>query len=204
MAENKHDAAQQEQEIVDAAVAETANDAALDEQQAAEGGASSTPQAQIEGLQLQLEQAKEQALRALADTQNARRRAEKDVESAHKFALDKFCNALLPVVDNLERAQQAADVSDDEAVKSILQGVELTHKSFIDVLNKFNLEQVDPLGEPFDPQFHQAITMVENPDAEPNSVLDVMQKGYILNGRLIRPAMVVVSKAPTAKIDETA
>lgn len=204
MAENKHDAAQQEQEIVDAAVAETANDAALDEQQAAEGGAPSTPQAQIEGLQLQLEQAKEQALRALADTQNARRRAEKDVESAHKFALDKFCNALLPVVDNLERAQQAADVSDDEAVKSILQGVELTHKSFIDVLNKFNLEQVDPLGEPFDPQFHQAITMVENPDAEPNSVLDVMQKGYILNGRLIRPAMVVVSKAPTAKIDETA
>ena len=204
MAKDKHDAAQQEQQIAEEAVAETTNDAPLDEQQAAEGGAPSTPQAQIDDLQLRLEQAKEQALRALADTQNARRRAEKDAESAHKFALDKFCNALLPVVDNLERAQQAAGASEDEAVKSILQGVELTHKSFIDVLNKFNLEQVNPLGEPFDPQFHQAITMLENPDAEPNSVLDVMQTGYTLNGRLIRPAMVVVSKAPTPKIDETA
>ncbi len=204
MAEDKYDAAQHEQQIIDEAVAGTVNEAPVDEQQTAEGGAPSTPQAQIENLQLQLEQAKEQALRALADTQNARRRAEKDVESAHKFALDKFCNALLPVVDNLERAQQAAGASEDEAVKSILQGVELTHKSFIDVLNKFNLEQVNPLGEPFDPQFHQAITLLENPDAEPNSVLDVMQTGYTLNGRLIRPAMVVVSKAPTTKIDERA
>ncbi len=203
MAEDKHNAAQHEQHIANEA-RETANDAALDEQQASDASASATPQSQIEDLQLQLEQAKEQALRALADTQNVRRRAEKDVESAHKFALDKFCNALLPVVDNLERAQQVAGAGEDEAVKGILQGVELTHKSFIDVLNKFNLEQIDPLGEPFDPQFHQAMTMVENPDAEPNSVIDVMQKGYVLNGRLIRPAMVVVSKAPSAKIDETA
>lgn len=204
MAEDKYDAAQEEQQIVEEAVAETANDAPLGEQQAAEDSAPATPQAQIESLQLQLEQAKEQALRALADTQNARRRAEKDVEGAHKFALEKFCNALLPVVDNLERAQQSAGTSDDAALKSLLQGVELTHKSFIDVLSKFNLEQVDPLGEPFDPQFHQAMSMVENPDAEPNSVLTVMQRGYTLNGRLIRPAMVVVSKAPTPKIDETA
>ncbi len=204
MAEDKYDAAQEEQQIVEEAVAETANDAPLGEQQGAEDSAPATPQAQIESLQLQLEQAKEQALRALADTQNARRRAEKDVEGAHKFALEKFCNALLPVVDNLERAQQSAGTSDDAALKSLLQGVELTHKSFIDVLSKFNLEQVDPLGEPFDPQFHQAMSMVENPDAEPNSVLTVMQRGYTLNGRLIRPAMVVVSKAPTPKIDETA
>ncbi len=204
MAEDKHDAAQHEQQLAEDNVADAASEAFLNEQQATEGEATSTPQSQIEDLQLQLEQAREQALRALADTQNARRRAEKDVESAHKFALDKFCNALLPVVDNLERAQQAAGASEDEAVKSILQGVELTHKSFIDVLNKFNLEQVNPLGEPFDPQFHQAMTMVENPDAEPNSVLTVMQRGYTLNGRLIRPAMVVVSKAPTPKIDETA
>lgn len=204
MADDKHKAAEKAQQIAEEAVAETDGEVATDDQEFDDSSEPASLQAQVEDLQVQLEQAKEQALRALADSQNTRRRAEKDVESAHKFGLEKFCNALLPVVDNLERAQQSAGITEDEAVKSLLQGVELTHKSFIDVLSKFNLEQVDPLGEPFDPQFHQAITMVENPDAEPNSVLDVMQKGYTLNGRLIRPAMVVVSKAATPKIDETA
>lgn len=204
MAGDKHEAAQQEQSAADEAVAETGDDAAMGEQTSDNSGDPATLQAQVEDLQVQLDRAKEQALRALADAQNMRRRAEKDVESAHKFALEKFCNALLPVVDNLERAQQSVGSTDDEAVKSLLQGVELTHKSFIDVLSKFNLEQIDPQGEPFDPQFHQAITMVESLDAEPNSVLDVMQKGYTLNGRLIRPAMVVVSKTAPPNIDETA
>ena len=107
------------------------------------------------------------------------------------------------VVDNLERAIESASV-DNEAVKSLVEGIELTHKSFIDVLKKFSVEQHDPVGEPFDPQLHQAMSMVENPDVEPNTVLSVMQKGYSLNGRLIRPAMVMVSKAAASTIDEQA
>lgn len=152
-----------------------------------------SPEDRIEELEQQLAEAKDQALRAVADAQNARRRAEKDVESAHKYALEKFTRDLLEVVDNLDRALLAAD-TDNEAVKPLAEGVELTHKRFVEVLKKFKVEEIDPVGEPFDPNLHQAITMVESPDAEPNTVIDVMQKGYELNGRLIRPAMVVVSK----------
>jgi molecular chaperone GrpE len=99
----------------------------------------------------------------------------------------------LPVVDNLERALQAAD-ADLEGVKPVLEGVELTLKGFVEALSKSNVEIVDPHGEPFDPEAHQAMSMIENPDVEPNSVVAVMQKGYRLNGRLLRPAMVIVSK----------
>lgn len=151
--------------------------------------------ARIAQLQSDLEQAGDRALRAQADAQNAKRRAEQDVEKARKYALERFAGELLPVVDNLERALEAAS-GDDEAIKPIADGVELTLKSFLDVLRKFQVEPVDPAGEPFDPQQHQAMGMIENPDAEPNTVLTVMQKGYTLNARLIRPAMVVVSKAP--------
>jgi molecular chaperone GrpE len=137
---------------------------------------------------------KEDVLRAQAETQNARRRAEQDVEKARKFALEKFVVELLPVADNLERAIAAGD-SEDEAQKVVLEGVALTHKSLLDSLKKFKVEAVDPFGEPFDPQLHQAMSMVPNPDVEPNTVLTVFQKGYTLNGRLVRPAMVVVSSA---------
>jgi molecular chaperone GrpE len=98
------------------------------------------------------------------------------------------------VVDNLERALEAAS-GEDDVVKPIAEGVELTLKSFLDALSKFNIEQVDPQGEPFDPNLHQAMSMIENDEVEPNSVIAVMQKGYTLNGRLVRPAMVMVSKA---------
>lgn len=152
-------------------------------------------EAKVEELEAQAAEAKDQALRAAAEAQNIRRRAEKDVESAHKFALEKFANALLPVVDNLERAKQQCEGSENDEVKALLEGVELTHKSFIDVLAKHDMQVVDPVGEPFDPQLHQAMTMVPNPAMEPNTVMDVMQKGFTLNGRLLRPAMVVVSKA---------
>lgn len=160
--------------------------------------------AQLEQAQQEAQDAKDQALRSAAEAQNIRRRSEKDVENAHKYALEKFAGELLVVVDNLERALDSAD-RDNEAVTSLVEGVELTHKSFIDVLTKFHLEQVDPAGEPFDPQVHQAMSMVENPDVEPNTVVAVMQKGYTLNGRLIRPAMVMVSKGGEQKptIDET-
>ncbi|MGS2718120.1 nucleotide exchange factor GrpE [Eionea flava] len=138
---------------------------------------------------------KEQALRAQADAQNTRRRAEQDVEKARKFALEKFVSDLLPVADNLERAIAAGN-PEDETQKAVIEGVELTLKSLQDTLKKHKVEMVNPAGEPFDPQLHQAMTMVPNPDMEPNTVMDVFQKGYTLNGRLVRPAMVVVSSAP--------
>ena len=107
------------------------------------------------------------------------------------------------VADNLERALETAD-KNDEVVKPLIEGVELTQKSLVDTLAKFNVVQLDPLGEPFDPQFHQAMSMVENPDVEPNTVTLVMQKGYTLNERLLRPAMVMVSKVATSSVDEQA
>jgi molecular chaperone GrpE len=149
---------------------------------------------ETEQLQQQVADANDNVLRIQAEMQNMRRRAERDVENAHKFALDKFSADLLPVVDNLERALSAID-TEDESQKAIAEGIELTLKSFLDVLVRFKIEAVDPAGEPFDANLHQAVSMVPNPDMEPNTVMDVFQKGYTLNGRLIRPAMVVVSSA---------
>ncbi len=151
--------------------------------------------AEIVELNGKLAEQSDSVLRAQAEVQNMRRRAERDVENAHKFALDKFSSDLLPVIDSLERATEAADNLDSEAVKAMKDGVELTLKMFVEALKKHGVEQVDPMGQPFDPEFHQAMSMVPNPDMEPNSVMAVMQKGYLLKGRLVRPAMVVVSKA---------
>ncbi len=147
-------------------------------------------------LQEDVAAAKDAAIRAQADAQNIQRRAEQDVEKARKFALERFCSELLPVADNLERALEAAAIAaiDDDIVKPIAEGVELTLKSFQSAMKKFNIEVVDRQGEPFDPQLHQAMSMVENNEVEPNTVIAVMQKGYTLNGRLVRPAMVMVSK----------
>ena len=160
-----------------------------------------SPEAQIEALEDELAKTRDDALRTLAEAQNIRRRSEKDIENARKFALEKFASELLGVADNLERALDSAD-KDNEVVKVLLEGVSLTQKSLVDTLAKFNIMQLDPLGEPFDPQFHQAMSMVENPDVEPNTVTLVMQKGYVLNERLLRPAMVMVSKAVAPSIDE--
>lgn len=146
---------------------------------------------------------KDQLQRTLADNQNVRRRAEQDVEKAHKFGVEKLIKELLPVVDNLERALASAPEEQDEALKAVLEGVSMTHKSFIDGLEKYQVAVIDPEGEPFNPEEHQAMSMVEAPDAEPNTVLAVVQKGYSLHGRLLRPAMVMVSKSP-AKVDEQA
>ena len=145
-------------------------------------------------LEVQLEEMRDQVLRHQAEVQNVKRRAEQDVEKARKYALERFCNELLPVVDSLEMAI-LSEPPDQEDSESILKGVKLTLKMFVDTLAKFNLEQMNPEGEPFDPKLHQAVSMVENNEVEPNTVLSVMQRGYILSGRLIRPAMVVVSKA---------
>ncbi len=136
---------------------------------------------------------KDSVIRAAAEEQNVRRRAQRDVENAHKFALEKFSNDLLPVVDTLERALDSQN-GDDESVKAMREGVELTLKMLLDALKKHGVEQLDPVGEPFNPQEHEAMSMQPNPDMEPNTVMAVLQKGYSLNGRLVRPAMVVVSK----------
>ena len=150
-------------------------------------------EATIEQLETDLGEAKEAALRAQADAINVQRRAEAEVDKARKFALERFVGEMLPVADNLERALAAAGEGD--ADKAIIEGVELTLKSLVDALRKNGVESIDPMGEPFDPQTAQAMSMVENPDVEPNTVIAVMQKGYSLNGRLVRPAMVMVSKA---------
>jgi molecular chaperone GrpE len=147
---------------------------------------------QIEELQQKLSTLGEQLLREQAEMQNVRRRAQRDIESAHKYALEKFASELLSVVDNLERAIEAID-AEDEAQKAVAEGLELTLKTFIEVLGKYNVEAVDPEGQPFDAELHQAVSTVPNNDVEPNTVINVFQKGYTLNGRLIRPAMVVVS-----------
>jgi|SRR5690554_5056558 molecular chaperone GrpE len=151
-------------------------------------------QAQIASLTADLEAARESVLRAQADAQNARRRAEQDVEKAHKFGLERIVNDLLPVVDNLERALAAVDPA-NEALAPMAEGIQLTLKAFLDSLARHQVVVVDPQGAPFDPQLHEAVSVVPNPDVEPNTVINVFQKGYTLHGRLVRPAMVVVAKA---------
>lgn len=151
-------------------------------------------QEQLEAAETAAGMARDEILRVQAEMQNLRRRTEQDIEKAHKFGQEKFSIELLAVMDNLERSAAAAEASEDEAVQAIKEGVELTLKGFMDCFQRFNIEAVDPLGEPFDPQLHQAMSIQESPDAEPNSVIAVMQKGYTLHGRVIRPAMVMVSK----------
>ena len=174
----------------DASVAD-AQDAPEGEQPADE---MSLLQEQLEAAEAAAGMARDELLRVQAEMQNLRRRTEQDIEKAHKFGQEKFSTELLAVMDNLERSADAAEASEDEAVQAIKEGVELTLKGFMDCFKRFNIEAVDPLGEPFDPQLHQAMSIQESPDAEPNSVIAVMQKGYTLHGRVIRPAIVMVSK----------
>lgn len=150
--------------------------------------------AEVERLQEELQDAKDQALRAVAEMQNVRRRAEQDVAKAHKFGLEKFVGDMVVVADNLERSVTA--MADENVDLTVLkEGIDLTLKSLVDGLKRHHVEAIDPEGTPFDPQLHQAMAAVEQADVEPNTVLNVYQKGYTLHGRLVRPAMVVVSKA---------
>lgn len=174
---------------------------AVEQAQSATDGASEaadvaqddSPEARIAALEEEVRLAKDQALRAAADAQNARRRAEQDAEKARKFALERFVKELLPVVDSLEKALES--LQNDESASVHREGLEMTLNLQLSALEKFGVKQLQPQGEPFDPQFHEAMTMVPNPAMEPNTVMDVLQKGYTLNERLVRPAMVVVSKA---------
>ncbi|GGE53620.1 protein GrpE [Streptosporangium jomthongense] len=181
--------------------------AAEEEMQAESQEAGQDEVSEVEALNEQLQDSREQMLRLQAEMQNVRRRAEIDVEKAHKFALEKFVKELLPVADSLEKAVESTEGQEgtDQLVASIRQGAEMTLSLLLSTLKKFNVEPINPVGEPFDPQQHEAMSMVPAPDAEPNSVVAVIQKGYLLNGRVVRPAMVMVAKAQDApKIDEQA
>jgi len=167
-----------------------------------------------EQLLLTLEDAKAKAdqhwnqlLLARAELENARRRSEREVENAHKYALEKFVRELLPVKDSLELGMAAA-LGEGTELEKLREGMELTLKMLAAAMEKFGVSEVDPKGEKFNPERHQAMAMQESPSAEPNTVLTVYQKGYLLNDRLIRPAMVVVSSSPDDKkgpsVDERA
>ena len=152
----------------------------------------------IANLEAQLAEAetreRDSVLRIKAEMENLRRRTELDVEKAHKFALEKFVNELLPVLDSLDRALEVAD-KDNDAMAAMVEGIELTRKSMLDVVAKFGVQVVADIDVPMDPNVHQAIAMVESDDVAAGNVLMVMQKGYTLNGRTIRAAMVSVAKA---------
>lgn len=156
--------------------------------------------ASYQELQKQLTEAEEKAgqyrermLRMQAETENTQRRVERDVANAHKFALEKFSLELLPVVDSLERAI-ATHTEDESGAGSLLDGVSLTLKMLVTAMEKFGIERVNPKGQPFNPELHQAVSTQADPEVKPNTVLSVLQSGYLLNNRLIRPALVVVAK----------
>ena len=152
----------------------------------------------IANLEAQLVEAqnreRDSVLRIKAEMENLRRRTEQDVEKAHKFALEKFVNELLPVIDSLDRALEVADKANPDNA-AMIEGIELTLKSMLDVVRKFGVEVIADTDVPLDPNVHQAIAMVESEEIEAGKVLGVMQKGYTLNGRTIRAAMVTVAKA---------
>lgn len=157
----------------------------------------------LAAAQATIAEQKDSVLRAKADSENARRRAEAEVEKARKFALERFAGELLPVADNLERALQLADTQ-NEAIKPMIDGIDITLKSFISTIEKFGMKVIDPQGEAFNPELHQAMSMQESADFAPNTVMAVMQKGYEISGRLLRPAMVMVSRAPEGGVDTQA
>lgn len=160
------------------------------EREAQQNGAALSLDERIAKLEAQLAEAQAAALYIKAEGENIRRRASDDIEKARKFALEKFSGELLAVKDSLDGALAVENAT----IESYKNGVELTAKQLLSVFEKFNIAEVNPLGEKFDPNKHQAISMLES-DAEPNSVITVLQKGYTLNERVLRPALVMVAKA---------
>lgn len=161
---------------------------------------SADTEVEVESIEQQLERTQEtvkdywdQIMRLKAEMENNRKRAMRDVENAHKFALKNFTEALLPILDSMEMGQQAAE-ADNASLESIVEGTKLTTTMFVQVLEKYGLKQLNPVGEKFDPEQHQAISMIEDDNVESNHIISVMQKGYSLNERLVRPAMVIVAK----------
>lgn len=149
-------------------------------------------QQEIEHLKKQAQESLDKAIRAQAELDNVRKRTLRDVENAHKYALEKFANELLPVIDSMELGISAAESADEKS--NLKEGMDLTLKMFRDAMEKFGVTEVESQGAKFDPEKHEAVSMRELEGAEPGTVATVLQKGYMLNGRLIRPAMVIVAK----------
>jgi len=187
-----------EQENSEVAEEEQQNHAANEAADTVELSADETLQQQVEAAEAKASEHLDQLLRTKADMENLRRRTQRDLENAHKFALEKFAQELLAVKDSLELGLQAA-LQDGADIEKLREGTELTSNMLNNVFEKFNVVELNPLNQPFDAEQHQAMSMQENPEVEPNTVMAVMQKGYTLNERLIRPAMVVVSKAAQEK-----
>lgn len=145
----------------------------------------------------------DQLVRTQAQMDNLRKRQERELENAHKYALERFVNELLPVRDSMEMGLAAAN-DENATIDHLREGTALTLKLFSDVMEKFNVEQINPEGQPFDPELHQAMSVQPRSDVPPNTVVIVVQKGYTLNGRLVRPAMVMVSQAEPGQVDEQA
>jgi len=197
-----------EREVADQRAATEAE--AAEENMVYKTGESDAKAETTEELQLMLEDARSKAdehwnqlLRTKAETENLQRRHERELENAHKFALDRFASDILAVRDSMELGLDAAN-NEGADVESIRQGTQLTLKLLSDVMEKFNIVQISPEGEPFNPEFHQAMSTQPRDDVPPNTVVAVVQKGYTLNDRLIRPAMVMVSQGDAGKIDEQA
>jgi molecular chaperone GrpE len=188
--------AETEQELFEGTEAESAEPGFAEgsSETGGQGGDSSDSwQQKALALEVELASLKDAAIRAQAEAQNVRRRAELDVEKAHKFALEKFVKELLPVIDGLEKTVEAEQQAGNE-VTPLREGVDMTLSMLLAGITKFGVEQIDPIGKVFDPTLHEAMTMIDVPGAEPNTVIDAMQRGYTLHGRLVRPAMVVVAK----------
>ncbi len=149
-------------------------------------------QQENERLNLEVREHADNALRASAELENIRKRTARDVENAHKYALERFLNELLPVIDSMELGMNASQSAED--IESLREGMDLTLKMLLDCLEKFGVKAIDPAGDKFDPEWHEAVSMQELEGADSGKVISVMQKGYELNGRLVRPAMVVVAK----------
>lgn len=179
---------------------EQQNTAASETEDTVELSADQALQQQVEAAEAKASEHLDQLLRTKADMENLRRRTQRDLENAHKFALEKFAQELLAVKDSLDLGLQAAS-QDGADVEKLREGAEMTSNMLANVFEKFNLVEVNPLNQPFDAEQHQAMSMQENPEVEPNTVMAVMQKGYTLNERLLRPAMVVVSKAAQEKAE---
>ena len=157
-----------------------------------------TLEAQLADAQAKADDNWDQLVRTRAEMENSRRRSERELANAHKYALEKFAQELLPVIDSMEMGVLAAQ-DENADVNKLREGTEMTLKMFETAIEKFGIKGVHPHGETFNPGHHQAMTMIDSPDHEPNTVVDVMQKGYLLNERLVRPAMVVVSSANSGK-----
>lgn len=188
-------------------LAEAGPSEASAEQLADEGPADQTAELreQLEEARSQAAAERDRALRAVAEAENIRKRADRSIESAHKFALERFVGDLLPAIDSFERAVEAADAAEsgNETANAIAEGIALSLKLLGEALEKQGIAVVDPIGAPFDPNLHEAMSMIDSATAEPGTVIEVFQKGYTVNGRLARPARVIVARE-AASIEETA